>query len=88
MWNPLFLASVSSFSIIVKMENKISFLFFFLTHEIWFASLWTGSFLTALHNPAMGVQLLCKGPITLRSSEKLVHLWRQRCHQPRRFLFL
>lgn len=37
-----------------------------------------GIILTALHNPAMGAQLLCKGPITLRSSEMLVHLWRQK----------
>lgn len=44
-----------------------------------------GIVLTALQNPAMGAQLLCKGPITLRSSEMLVHLWRQRCHQPRCF---
>lgn len=38
MWNPLFLASVPSFSIIVEMEKKIAFcflfFFFILTHEI------------------------------------------------------
>lgn len=39
MWNPLFLASVPSFSIIVEMGKKIAFwgffgVFFILTHEI------------------------------------------------------
>lgn len=89
MWNPLFLASVPSFSIIVEMGKKNSFLFFCF---FFYPNSWNlickpidGIVLTALQNPAMGAQLLCKGPITLRSSEMLVHLWRQRCHQPRCF---